>query len=236
MEYIVHNVQQGLDATTLGASAVASGGYPFDWLVRSITASFPTPVTDSGSMRRVIATFNVVWMEEGRLGVIERLEVSRARMGTVDDSAVECLEVSCPRERMMDDSAAVRLEVSPSGIDDSAAHVSEQLKQVTVIHTVDLFDVRGDTMSREVHAPVDNSATISQSVGESMLEERNDLPACCSDPGAGCINLGDCPRPLGVRNSLSLAQETAKVMEKMASNSCNAPDLVLMVDNRQGRM
>ncbi|KAJ7190258.1 hypothetical protein GGX14DRAFT_579970 [Mycena pura] len=211
MEFIVQQVQPGLDANTLGASAGASGGHPFDWLVRLMNALLPTPVTDLGPIHRVVASFDVVWIGDGRFDIVEHVELSRTRKDAVDGLATEPLDTCLPPIGMASESAAA------------------VLRHAAVITAG--WAATKDTMSPGAKCAGDKLTVVSQVVRDDTLDERRDSAACCSESG-GPNYLYENPSPLGVQISSSTVGDKTAVMEKMSG----VPALMPSAVTRQGRV
>ncbi|KAJ7202530.1 hypothetical protein GGX14DRAFT_653545 [Mycena pura] len=193
-----------------GASAVASGGHPFDWLVRSLNALLPTPVTDLGPTNRVAASFDVVWIRDGRfdIQVVKRVELSRTCKDAVDGMA-----------------AAMRLHAVGMAGESAAAPKSRHV----VVNTAGPSTAE-DTVSLGTSSAKDKLAVISQVVRDDRLKERRDSAACCSESGGNSNYLG--PSSLGVQISLSTVRDKTGVMEKMSG----VPALASSTVTRRGRV
>ncbi|KAJ7213415.1 hypothetical protein GGX14DRAFT_618628 [Mycena pura] len=212
MEFVEQQVQPGLDANMSGASAVASGGHLFDWLVRSLNALLPTPVTDLGPTNRVAASFDVVWIGDGRfdIQVVERVELSRTCKDAVDGMA-----------------AAMRLHAVGMAGESAAAPKSRHV----VVNTAGPSTAE-DTVSLGTSSAKDKLVVISQVVRDDRLKERRDSAACCSESGGNSNYLG--PSSLGVQISLSTVpvRDKTGVMEKMS----RVPALASSTVTRRGRV
>ncbi|KAJ7050289.1 hypothetical protein C8F01DRAFT_1345484 [Mycena amicta] len=88
-------VQQSLNENETDGFVDASGKHPFDWLVREILTSCPTPVADEVLPQRTMASFDVVWMGNGRVRIDERLNTSRFDVRTVDETAAKRRDIPC---------------------------------------------------------------------------------------------------------------------------------------------
>ncbi|KAJ7216048.1 hypothetical protein GGX14DRAFT_607229 [Mycena pura] len=194
-----------------GVSAVASGGHPFDWLVRSLNALLPTPVTDLGPTNRVAASFDVVWIGDGRfdIQVVERVELSRTCKDAVDGMA-----------------AAMRLHAVGMAGESAAAPKSRYV----VVNTAGPSTAE-DTVSLGTSSAKDKLTVVSQVVRDDTLDERRDSAACCSESG-GPNYLYENPSPLGVQISSSMVGDRTAVMEKMSG----VPALMPSAVTRQGRV